>query len=83
MAKYVNPRYAGEWGAKGSYFDKDVAVKIVPSPVAGWDAISPLAAMEPKYAANITNWVPRPGWLELRGGYNVWCQGVSTFPVNS
>jgi hypothetical protein len=83
MAKYVNPRYASDWGAKGSYFDKDVAVKIVPVPIAGWDAISPLAAMEPKYAANITNWVPRPGWLELRGGYNVWCQGLSTAPVNT
>ena len=83
MAKYVNDRYAQSWGAKGSYFDKDVAVKVVPAPVAGWDAISPLAAMEPKYAANITNWVPRPGWLELRGGYNAWCQSFTAAPVNS
>lgn len=83
MPRYVNPRYQKDFGSKGSYFDKDVVVKIVPAPVGGWDSISPLAAMEPKYAASIINWVPRPGWVELRGGYNAWCQGITSSPVNS
>ena len=80
---YEKQRYKKDWQTKGSYFDSDVAVKIVPAPVGGWDAISPLAAMESKYAASMINWVPRPGWVELRGGYNVWCQGLTTQQINS
>lgn len=80
---YIREKYAQHWGAKGSYLDKDVAIKIAPAPTGGWDALSPLAAMEPKYAASIKNWVPRTGWLELRGGYNVWAQHITTDPVNS
>ncbi len=83
MPNYVNPRYQQAWGTKGSYFDKDVAIKLVPAPVGGWDSISPLAAMEAKYAAAIINWVPRPGWIELRGGYNAWAQSLATNAVNS
>lgn len=80
---YVSKKYANNWGNKGSYLDKDVAIKIVPAPIGGWDAISPLAAMEPKYAASIVNWVPRTGWLELRGGYNAWAQAITSSPINS
>lgn len=80
---YIAKTYANNWQNKGSYLDKDVAIKIVPAPIGGWDAISPLAAMEPKYAASIVNWVPRTGWLELRGGYNAWGQAITTSPVNS
>lgn len=80
---YGSKKYQANWGSKGSYLDKDVAIKIVPAPIGGWDAISPLAAMEPKYAASIVNWVPRTGWLELRGGYNAWAQGITTDPVNT
>lgn len=80
---FIKDKYAKQWGSKDSYFDKDVAIKIVPSPVGGWDAVSPLAAMEPKYAASITNWVPRTGWIEMRGGYNAWCQGITANPVNT
>jgi|SRR4029077_20863656 len=83
MVDYTQNKYSSDWGNKGSYLDKDVAIKIIPAPVGGWDALSPIAAMEPKYAASITNWVPRTGWLELRGGYNTWCQGFSTAAVNS
>jgi len=78
MAKYVKDIYAQAWGAKGSYLDKDVVVKIVPSPIGGWDSLSPLAVMEPKYAASMTNWVPRTGWIEIRGGYNTWVAHAST-----
>ena len=83
MRKYTDTRYGSNWGTKGSYLDKDIAVKIVPAPIGGWDAISPLAAMEPKYAASIVNWVPRTGWLELRGGYNAWVQAITASPVNT
>lgn len=80
---YVSKKYANNWQNKGGYLDKDVAIKIIPAPIGGWDAISPLAAMEPKYAASIVNWVPRTGWLELRGGYNAWAQAITASPVNS
>lgn len=80
---YVSKKYANNWQNKGGYLDKDVAIKIIPAPIGGWDAISPLAAMEPKYAASIVNWVPRTGWLELRGGYNAWVQAITASPVNS
>src|SRR5512138_96032 len=83
MAKYGQTKYSDSWGSKGSYFDKDVGVKIVPAPVGGWDALSPLAAMEPKYAASIVNWVAGRGWIEVRGGYNAWAQGLSTAPSKS
>lgn len=80
---YISKKYANNWQNKGGYLDKDVAIKIIPAPIGGWDAISPLAAMEPKYAASIINWVPRTGWLELRGGYNAWAQAITASPVNS
>jgi len=80
---YIRKKYADKWQAKGAYLDQDVDVKIVPAPIGGIDALMPLSAMEPKYAASMINWVPRTGWLELRGGYNAWAQGFTTSPVNS
>src|SRR5271169_729908 len=50
----------------------DVITKVVPVPTDGWDAISPLASMDPKRAPILNNWIPRPGWLELREGYFPW-----------
>lgn len=50
----------------------DVQSKIIPAPTDGWDAISPLASMDPKRAPILNNWIPRPGWVELRGGYAAW-----------
>lgn len=50
----------------------DVETKIVPAPTDGWDAISPLASMDPKRAPILNNWIPRPGWVELRNGYFPW-----------
>lgn len=46
----------------------DVVSKVVPAPTDGWDAISPLASMDPKRAPILNNWIPRPGWVELRKG---------------
>lgn len=50
----------------------DVVSKVVPVPTDGWDAISPLASMDPKRAPILNNWIPRPGWVELRKGYFPW-----------
>jgi hypothetical protein len=50
----------------------DVETKIVPAPTDGWDAISPLASMDPKRAPILNNFIPRPGWVELRQGYFPW-----------
>jgi len=54
---------------KVPFLAPDVTPKIIPAPTDGWDAISPLAAMDPKRAPILDNWVPRPGFVELRGGY--------------
>ena len=70
-------RYMAMFSQKASSTGADTETKLIPPPIGGWDAISPLSAMDPKYARILTNWVPRPGWLELRGGYNAWAQGLS------
>ena len=56
---------------------------VVPVPTGGWDQISPLSQMDPQYAPILLNWVPRPGFVELRGGYNVWAQGFTNTPVET
>lgn len=62
----------------------DVDTKIVPAPTDGWDAISPLASMDPKRAPILNNWIPRPGWVELRSGYGPWVfLSTSTTPVET
>src|SRR5882762_7178590 len=54
---------------KVPFLAPDVQTKAIPAPTDGWDAISPLAEMDPKRAPILDNWVPRPGFVELRGGY--------------
>lgn len=56
----------------------DVITKVIPSPTEGWDAITPLAEMDPKRAPILDNWVPRPGYLELRPGYSPYAAPSST-----
>jgi len=41
----------------------------VPSPIEGWDAVSPIADMSPKRAVRLINWFPQPDWVEPRKGY--------------
>lgn len=41
----------------------------IPSPIEGWDAVSPIAAMSPKRAVRLINWFPQPDWVEPRKGY--------------
>lgn len=62
---------------KQNYLLPDVVTHTVPVPTDGWDAISPLADMDPKRAVILTNWTPRPGFVELRAGSAVWCQALS------
>ena len=40
----------------------------IPAPVEGWDASTPLSAMPPTRAVELTNWFPQPGWVEVRRG---------------
>jgi len=69
--------------AKSPYPAPDVQTKFIPVPYEGWDAISPLSAMDPKRAPIMINWVPRTGWVELRSGYSPWAQMISTTPVET
>jgi len=68
---------------KAPFPQPDVVTKGIPVPTDGWDAISPLADMDPKRAPILQNWVPRPGFVELRQGYSAWVQGISTGPVET
>lgn len=61
----------------------DVVTKMIPAPTDGWDAISPLATMDPKRAPILDNWVCRPGFVELRGGFQPFNHTLSTSPVES
>lgn len=60
----------------------DVVTKVIPAPTGGWDAITPLAEMDPKRAPILDNWIPRPGYVELRPGYLPYAI-ISTSPVNA
>jgi len=48
-----------------------VGVRAVPVPTSGWDAMSPLSAMDPSFAVTLENWFPQPGWVELRKGFSL------------
>lgn len=50
--------------------------KLVPAPVGGWDAQSPLANMPPENAVILDNFIPRAGYVELRKGYVPWQSGL-------
>lgn len=50
---------------------RNVRSMTITAPVAGWDAKSPLASMNPTSAVSLRNWFPQPGWVEVRRGYRV------------
>lgn len=50
----------------------------IPASIKGWDEISSLANMEPDHAVQLDNWIPRPGYLEIRRGCRSWASGVGT-----
>lgn len=68
---------------KLTYLAPEVVTKVIPTPTEGWDAISPLASMDPKRAPILDNWVPRPGYCEIRGGYIEWADTGTTDPVET
>src|SRR5882762_1450417 len=69
---------------KTPYSQQETGAVPIPAPVGGWNAIDPLAVMDPKYAPILINWVPRTSWIELRAGYNAWVQNLgSNSPVET
>ncbi len=68
---------------KQPFPQSDVVTKQVSAPTDGWDAISPLAAMDAKRAPILDNWVPRTGWVEFRQGFSAWSLSISATPVES
>lgn len=75
--QWVNQDHAQMFSGKLPVLQQDVESKPAPVPTKGWDAISPLSNMEPDYAVVLDNAVPRPNWVEIRGGSNVWVQGLA------
>ncbi len=76
-------RHSAAASKKDSFLAPEVDTVPVPAPTGGWNAIDPKANMEAKYAPVLDNWVPRPGYVELRGGFSPWAQSISTEPVES
>lgn len=68
---------------KASFPQPDVMTRAIPAPTDGWDAISPLALMDPKRAVILDNMVPRPGWVEVRGGAIIWTSTFSGTPIET
>lgn len=56
--------------ATGEVRSKAPLSGVMPVPTGGWDASSPLGEMKPDSAIELVNWIPRPGYIEVRKGYN-------------
>ena len=58
---------------------------IIQAPTGGWDAVNALADMPKDRAVSLTNWMPRPGYVEVRRGhrYHAWDLDSSTTPVET
>ena len=50
----------------------------IPASIKGWDEISSKAQMDPDHAVQLDNWIPRPGYLEIRRGSRSWASGIGT-----
>jgi hypothetical protein len=57
-------------------FRSNIVEATVPAPVGGWDAISAFAKMPEDRAIQLDNFIPRPGWIEPRRGYQAWGTGM-------
>lgn len=55
----------------------------LPAPVAGWDAVSSVADMKEDRAVVLENWMPRPGYVEVRRGHKIHASGMGTGVVES
>lgn len=50
----------------------------IPASIKGWDQISSLADMPPDHAVQLDNFIPRPGYLEIRRGCQVHATDIGT-----
>jgi hypothetical protein len=55
----------------------------MPSPVGGWDAVSPLADMDEDRAIVLDNWFPSTGDVRVRRGHHVHCDEMGSAAVES
>lgn len=55
----------------------------IPAPVGGWDAVSSIADMDHDRAVVLENWMPRPGYVEVRRGHKVHASGMGSSVVDS
>lgn len=55
----------------------------IPAPVDGWDASSPISAMDPKRAVTLDNFFPDQGFVRLRRGHTSHATGVGSGTVDS
>src|SRR5476651_2292819 len=57
----------------------------VPASIKGWDQLLSLADMPPDHAVVMNNFIPRPGYLEVRRGCKSWASGIgsNSTPVNT
>ena len=55
----------------------------IPAPTGGWDAVSPLSGMKEDRAPVLDNWIPRPGYVEMRKGFASHGTGVGSGVVDS
>lgn len=54
-----------------------VVGRSIPAPVGGWNAQAPLANMKAEDAVILDNWIPRPGYVEIRNGSKQHSSGLS------
>lgn len=79
-------KVTAQQAAPRNFLQSQVQNVVIPAPTSGWNAIDPIALMEPKFAPVLDNWVPRPGWIEIRPGYSAWAQNIAnstSTPVES
>lgn len=57
--------------------------KTVPASVWGWDQLNGLANMPPDHAITLDNFIPRPGYLEIRRGFQSYATDVGAGSVDT
>jgi hypothetical protein len=55
----------------------------VPASIKGWDQLLSLADMPPDHAVVMDNFIPRPGYLEVRRGSEQFATGIGSSGVNT
>lgn len=54
----------------------------IPAPVNGWDATNPISEIDETRAYQLDNWIPRPGYVEMRRGFTEWSKAFAA-PVET